>query len=277
MTGTRPGLVHSEHNSETMSNQHPTFPPSNSSERDHASSLFGRAPRGLSTREKLLAYGYLGAFVSLTIVLGYFLSPGSWSSAIATAAASYLIVSIAVAAGAGIRVLYRDWKNPPRHRADDSSAVVQAGLTAPSAAHVDVHAAVPERRSAPEPPSDFASIEGAVSYAQQSGFSIISLFTEQTPLSEHRGAVGAEIIYLALSHIAEIDKNASITVSGSALDGALTLTISARTAESGVLAHRRMGEIRALVDTLNGTVETDEHISTWTLTADIPAAAGTPT
>ena len=37
-----------------------------------------------------------------------------------------------------------------------------------------------------------------------------------------------------------------------------------------------MGEIRALADALNGTVETDEQISTWTLTADIPAAAGAP-
>ena len=88
--------------------------------------------------------------------------------------------------------------------------------------------------------------------------------------------MGAEIIYLVLSHIAEIDKNASITVSGSAIDGALTLTISALTAQSRVLAERRMGEIRALADALNGTVETDEQISTWTLTADIPAAAGAP-
>lgn len=88
--------------------------------------------------------------------------------------------------------------------------------------------------------------------------------------------MGAEIIYLVLSHIAEIDKNASITVSGSAIDGALTLTISALTAQSRVLAERHMGEIRALADALNGTVETDEQISTWTLTADIPAAAGAP-
>ena len=134
----------------------------------------------------------------------------------------------------------------------------------------------PRAPSAPKPPTDFASIDGAISYAQQSGFSIINLFTEHTPLSEYRDAVGAEIIYLVLSHIAEIDKNASITVSGSAIDGALTLSISALTAKSRVLAERRMGEIRALVDALNGTVETDEMISTWTLTADIPAAAGAP-
>ena len=140
----------------------------------------------------------------------------------------------------------------------------------------DGQAGVPERPSAPKPPTDFASIDGAISYAQQSGFSIINLFTAHTPLSEYRDAVGAEIIYLVLSHIAEIDKNASITVSGSAIDGALTLTISALTAKSRVLAERRMGEIRALVDALNGTVETDEEISTWTLTADIPAAAGAP-
>ena len=229
-----------------------------------------------TTHDKLLVFGITGAFMSLTIVLGYFLSPGSWSPAIATAAASYLVVSIVVAAGAGIRVLYRDWKTPPRHRVGDSAVVLQAGLATPSTTHADGQAGVPERPSAPKPPTDFASIDGAISYAQQSGFSIINLFTEHTPLSEYRDAVGAEIIYLVLSHIAEIDKNASITVSGSAIDGALTLTISALTAKSHVLAERRMGEIRALVDALNGTVETDEEISTWTLTADIPAAAGAP-
>ena len=89
------------------------------------------AQQETTTRDKLLVFGMTGASMSLTIVLGYFLSPGSWSPAIATAAASYLVVSIVVAAGAGIRVLYRDWKNPPRHRVGDSAVVLQAGLAVP--------------------------------------------------------------------------------------------------------------------------------------------------
>ena len=229
-----------------------------------------------TTRDKLLVFGITGAFMSLTIVLGYFLSPGSWSPAIATAAASYLVVSIVVAAGAGIRVLYRDWKTPPRHRVGDSAVVLQAGLATPSTTHADGQAGVPERPSAPKPPTDFASIDGAISYAQQSGFSIINLFTAHTPLSEYRDAVGAEIIYLVLSHIGELDKNASVTVSGSAMDGDLTVTMSALTAQASVLGARRMGEIRALAESLNGTVETNEHVGAWSLTAHIPAAEDTP-
>ena len=123
------------------------------------------AQQETTTRDKLLVFGMTGAFMSLTIVLGYFLSPGSWSPASATAAASYLVVSIVVAAGAGIRVLYRDWKTPPRHRVGDSAVVLQAGLAVPSTTHVDGQAGVPERPSAPKPPADFASINGAISYA----------------------------------------------------------------------------------------------------------------
>ena len=70
------------------------------------------AQQETTTRDKLLVFGMTGAFMSLTIVLGYFLSPGSWSPAITTAAASYLVVSIVVAAGAGIRVLYRGLEDP---------------------------------------------------------------------------------------------------------------------------------------------------------------------
>ena len=234
------------------------------------------AQQETTTRDKLLVFGMTGAFMSLTIVLGYFLSPGSWSPAIATAAASYLVVSSVVAAGAGIRVLYRDWKTPPRHRVGDSAVVLQAGLATPSTTHADGQAGVPERPSAPKPPTDFASIDGAISYAQQSGFSIINLFTAHTPLSEYRDAVGAEIIYLVLSHIGELDKNASVTVSGSAMDGDLTVTMSALTAQASVLGARRMGEIRALAESLNGTVETNEQVGAWSLTAHIPAAEDTP-
>ena len=212
-----------------------------------------------TTREKLLACAIIIAFMSLNIVLGSFFSPRSWSPAVVTAAASYLIIFIVVAAAAGIRFLYRDWKTPPRHALDHP-------------------AASRERPAAPTPPGNFATIDGAISYAQQSGFSIINLFTEHTPLNDFREAVGAEIIYLVLSHIAELDKNASVTVTGSAMDGALTLTISALTPEASVLGGRRMGEIRALIDSVSGSVETDEQVGAWSLTAhlDPPGSAAGP-
>ena len=233
-------------------------------------------PEITTTRDKLLVFGILGAFMSLTIVMGNVSSPGSWAPTVVTAAASYLIIFISAAAVAGIRFLYRDWKTPPRHRAGDFSADTPTSLTAPSGTHVDPQASVRERPAPADPPSNFATIDGAISYAQQSGFSIINLFTAHTLLSEYRDAVGAEIIYLVLSHIGELDKNASVTVSGSAMDGDLTVTMSALTAQASVLGARRMGEIRALAESLNGTVETDEQVGAWSLTAHIPAAAGTP-
>ena len=233
-------------------------------------------PEITTTRDKLLVFGILGAFMSLTIVMGNVSSPGSWAPTVVTAAASYLIIFISAAAVAGIRFLYRDWKTPPRHRAGDFSADTPTSLTAPSATHAHPQANVRERPAPADPPSNFATIDGAISYAQQSGFSIINLFTEHTPLSEYRDAVGAEIIYLVLSHIGELDKNASVTVSGSAMDGDLTVTMSALTAQASVLGARRMGEIRALAESLNGTVETNEQVGAWSLTAHIPAAEDTP-
>lgn len=233
-------------------------------------------PENTTTRDKLLVFGILGAFMSLTIVMGNFSSPGSWAPTVVTAAASYLIIFISAAAVAGIRFLYRDWKTPPRHRAGDFSADTPTSLTTPSATHAQPQANVRERPAAPTPPGNFATIDGAISYAQQSGFSIINLFAEHTPLNDFREAVGAEIIYLVLSHIAELDKNASVTVTGSAMDGALTLTISALTPEASVLGARRMGEIRALIDSVSGSVETNEQVGAWSLTAHIPAAEDTP-
>ena len=233
-------------------------------------------PENTTTRDKLLVFGILGAFMSLTIVMGNFSSPGSWAPTVVTAAASYLIIFISAAAVAGIRFLYRDWKTPPRHRAGDFSADTPTSLTTPSATHAQPQANVRERPAPADPPSNFATIDGAISYAQQSGFSIINLFTAHTPLSEYRDAVGPEIIYLVLSHIGELDKNASVTVSGSAVDGDLTVTMSALTAQASVLGARRMGEIRALAESLNGTVETNEHVGAWSLTAHIPAAEDTP-
>ena len=128
----------------------------------------------------------------------------------------------------------------------------------------------------PQPPSDFASIDGAITYAQQSGFTIINLFNEYAPLSEYGDAVGAEILYLAFSHIAELDKNASLTVTGSATEEALTLTISALTDRAPVLGARHMGEIRALATSVGGSVDTDTQAASWTLTARLPAAACAP-
>ena len=128
----------------------------------------------------------------------------------------------------------------------------------------------------PQPPSNFASIDGAITYAQQSGFTIINLFNEYAPLSEYGDAVGAEILYLAFSHIAELDKNASLTVTGSATEEALTLTISALTDRAPVLGARHMGEIRALATSVGGSVDTDTQAASWTLTARLPAAADAP-
>ena len=227
-------------------------------------------------REQLLLFAIMTAFLSLNIVLGSFFSPGSWSPAVVTAAASYLIAFIVVAAAAGIRFLYRDWKTPPRHAAGSPSPEAPAHLATPPATPALPPTATAMPQNHPQPPSDFASIDGAITYAQQSGFTIINLFNEYAPLSKYGDAVGAEILYLAFSHIAEIDKNASLTVTGSATEEALTLTISALTDRAPVLGARRMGEIRALATTMGGSVDTDAQAANWTLTARLPTAAGAP-
>ena len=227
-------------------------------------------------REQLLICAIMTAFLSLNIVLGSFFSPGSWSPTVVTAAASYLIVFIVVAAAAGIRFLYRDWKTPPRHAAGSPSPEAPAHLATPPATPALPPTATAMPQNHPQPPSDFASIDGAITYAQQSGFTIINLFNEYAPLSKYGDAVGAEILYLAFSHIAEIDKNASLTITGSATEEALTLTISALTDRAPVLGARRMGEIRALATTMGGSVDTDAQAANWTLTARLPTAAGAP-
>lgn len=227
-------------------------------------------------QEQLLICAIMTAFLSLNIVLGSFFSPGSWSPTVVTAAASYLIVFIVVAAAAGIRFLYRDWKTPPRHAAGSPSPEAPAHLATPPATPALHPTATAMPQNHPQPPSDFASIDGAITYAQQSGFTIIDLFNEYAPLSKYGDAVGAEILYLAFSHIAEIDKNASLTVTGSATEEALTLTISALTDRAPVLGARRMGEIRALTTTMGGSVDTDAQAANWTLTARLPTAAGAP-
>ena len=227
-------------------------------------------------REQLLLFAIMTAFLSLNIVLGSFFSPGSWSPTVVTAAASYLIAFIVVAAAASIRFLYRDWKTPPRHAAGRPSPEVPAPLATPPATPAFPPTATAMPQTHPQPPSDFASIDGAITYAQQSGFTIINLFNEYAPLSKYGDAVGAEILYLAFSHIAEIDKNASLTVTGSATEEALTLTISALTDRAPVLGARRMGEIRALATTMGGSVDTDAQAANWTLTARLPTAAGAP-
>ena len=227
-------------------------------------------------QEQLLICAIMTAFLSLNIVLGSFFSPGSWSPTVVTAAASYLIVFIVVAAAAGIRFLYRDWKTPPRHAAGSPSPEAPAHLATPPATPALHPTATAMPQNHPQPPSDFASIDGAITYAQQSGFTIINLFNEYAPLSKYGDAVGAEILYLAFSHIAEIDKNASLTVTGSATEEALTLTISALTDRAPVLGARRMGEIRALATTMGGSVDTDAQAANWTLTARLPTAESAP-
>ena len=229
-----------------------------------------------TARDKLLACAIIIAIMSLNIVLGSFFSPRAWSSAVVTAAASYLIVFIVVATFAGIRFLYRDWKTPPRHAAGRPSPEVPAHLATPPATPTLRPTTTATPPTHPQPPSNFASIDGAITYAQQSGFTIINLFNEYAPLSKYGDAVGAEILYLAFSHIAEIDKNASLTVTGSATEEALTLTISALTDRAPVLGARRMGEIRALATTMGGSVDTDAQAASWTLTARLPTAAGAP-
>ena len=227
-------------------------------------------------REELLLCAIMIAFLTLNIVLGSFFSPGSWSPTVVTAAASYLIVFIVVATFAGIRFLYRDWKTPPRHAAGRPSPEVPAHLATPPATPALPPTATAMPQTHPQPPSDFASIDGAITYAQQSGFTIINLFNGYAPLSVYRDAVGAEILYLAFSHIAELDKNASLTVTGSATEEALTLTISALTDRAPVLGARHMGEIRALATSVGGSVDTDTRAASWTLTARLPAAADAP-
>ena len=229
-----------------------------------------------TAREQLLIFAFIIAFLSLNIVLGSFFSPGSWSPSVVTAAASYLILFIVVATFAGIRFLYRDWKTPPRHAAGRPSPEVPAHLATPPATPTLPRATTAMPPTHPQPPSDFASIDGAITYAQQSGFTIINLFNEYAPLSKYGNAIGAEILYLAFSHIAELDKNASLTVTGSATEEALTLTISALTDRAPVLGARHMGEIRALATSVGGSVDTDTQAAGWTLTAHLPAAADAP-
>ena len=210
-------------------------------------------------REELLLCAIMIAFLTLNIVLGSFFSPGSWSPTVVTAAASYLIVFIVVATFVGIRFLYRDWKTPPRHAAGRPSPEVPAHLATPPATPTLRPTTTATPPNQPQPPSNFASIDGAITSAQQSG-----------------DAVGAEILYLAFSHIAELDKNASLTVTGSATEEALTLTISALTDRAPVLGARHMGEIRALATSVGGSVDTDTQAASWTLTARLPAAADAP-
>ena len=156
-----------------------------------------------------------------------------------------------------------------------SRAPLPGGTRPPRHATRNTHTP-PNHHSHPKPPSNFASIDGAITFAQQSGFTIINLFNEYAPLSKYGDAVGAEILYLAFSHIAELDKNASLTVTGSATEEALTLTISALTDRAPVLGARHMGEIRALATSVGGSVDTDTQAASWTLTTRLPAAADAP-
>ena len=89
------------------------------------------------------------------------------------------------------------------------------------------------------------------------------------PLPRRLDAVGAEILYMVFSHVAEVDKNAPITVTGGATQEEVTLSIAVLTSSADVLGKRRLGEIRALVDILGGRVDTDVQAGTWTVTARV--------
>lgn len=119
-----------------------------------------------TTREKLLICAIMIAFLSLNIVLGSFFSRSSWSPAVVTAAASYLIVFIVVAAAAGIRVLYRDWKTPPRHGLGYPAATLPANLAGPAPTPARAQPSSRERPTPPASPGNFATIDGAIAHAQ---------------------------------------------------------------------------------------------------------------
>ena len=121
----------------------------------------------------------------------------------------------------------------------------------------------------PTPPDNYATIDGAISHAQRSGFIVISFFDAGVPLPRRLDAVGAEILYMVFSHVAEVDKNAPITVTGGATQEEVTLSIAVLTSSADVLGKRRLGEIRALVDVLGGRVDTDVQAGTWTVTARV--------
>jgi len=231
-----------------------------------------------TTREKLSFCAIIIAFVSLNIVLGSFFSPGSWSPTVLTAAASYLIVFIVVTAAVGIRVLYRDWKTPPRHGLGYPAATLPANLAGPAPTPARAQPSSCKRPAPPAPPSNFATIDGAIAHAQQSGFAIVNLFTTYTPLSRFHDAVGAEIIYVVLSHIAELDKFASTTVSGAATDTDTDCTLAIRviSTEADTLAQRPMGEIRALAESQGGTMDTNAQAGTWTLSVHLPLGESPP-
>jgi hypothetical protein len=133
-----------------------------------------------------------------------------------------------------------------------------------------------KRPAPPAPPSNFATIDGAIAHAQQSGFAIVNLFTTYTPLSRFRDAVGAEIIYLVLSHIAELDKFASTTVSGAATDTDCTLAIRVISTEADALAQRPMGEIRTLAESQGGTMDINAQAGTWTLNVHLSLGESPP-
>ena len=132
------------------------------------------------------------------------------------------------------------------------------------------------RPAPPAPPSNFATIDGAIAHAQQSGFAIVNLFTTYTPLSRFHDAVGAEIIYVVLSHIAELDKFASTTVSGAATDTDCTLAIRVISTEADALAQRPMGEIRTLAESQGGTMDINAQAGTWTLNVHLSLGESPP-
>ena len=164
--------------------------------------------------------------------------------------------------------------SPPRPRLPSRDTASNLAGPAPTPARAQPSSC--KRPALPAPPSNFATIDGAIAHAQQSGFAIVNLFTTYTPLSRFRDAVGAEIIYVVLSHIAELDKFASTTVSGAATDTDCTLAIRVISTEADTLAQRPMGEIRALAESQGGTMDTNAQAGTWTLSVHLPLGESPP-
>ena len=53
-------------------------------------------------------------------------------------------------------------------------------------------------------------------------------------------------------------------------------TLTPVCAQASVLGGRRMGEIRALIDSVSGSVEADEQVGAWSLTAHLDSPTSAP-
>ena len=157
----------------------------------------------------------------------------------------------------------------PSPRCDSTAGATRGAKASPLSTRGAAASSPGQGTNRPAAPRPAPPIDGAISHAQRSGFIIVSFFDAGVPLPRRLDAVGAEILYMVFSHVAEVDKNAPITVTGGATQEEVTLTISVLTSSADVLGKRRLGEIRALVDVLGGRVDTDVQAGTWTVTTRV--------